>query len=42
MVPANRTADFGTDDGILGRDVLQAYVIYLDYSSGTVYLKPSD
>jgi hypothetical protein len=35
-------ADYATDDGVIGRDVLQAYVIYLDYSSGTVDLKPGD
>jgi hypothetical protein len=42
MVPATRMADYATDDGVIGRDVLQAYVIYLDYSSGTVDLKPGD
>lgn len=39
FVPSNRTSDYATDDGIIGRDVMQYYVIYFDYGTGTAYVK---
>jgi Aspartyl protease len=41
VVPDERSADDPANDGIIGRDVLAAYLIYLDYETGTVYLKPN-
>lgn len=41
FIPSNRSSDYATDDGIIGRDVMQYYVIYFDYGTGTAYVKPN-
>jgi hypothetical protein len=40
-VPTESTFDETDYDGIIGRDVLPAYLIFLDYQTGTIYLKPN-
>lgn len=39
FVPADRSSDYGVDDGIIGRAVMAYYVIYFDYGTGTAYVK---
>jgi hypothetical protein len=41
LVPQTSTADIGDYDGIIGRDVLQEYTIFLDYGREAIYLMPN-
>ena len=41
LIPKNSTSDERGYDGILGRDVLSNYVLYLDYRDGAIALKPN-
>lgn len=41
LVPRSSTADIGAYDGILGRNILQNYLVVFDYANRMIHLQPN-
>ncbi len=41
LVPQTSTAELGAYDGLIGRDMIQNYIIFFDYANHALYLKPN-